>query len=155
MYDLSEEPEDYLGKAADAKHAARTAIKEKRFDDAWRLLQEQQERWIQHANRFRFTKQQTMSLLSSIHEDMANILRLEGRGDSALVHIVYCLSTSSKPTKSQKNKLGSYAKRSGLDSKPIEAKIREFRKSPDIEEIKGYIANLCASRDSSAGAGND
>ncbi len=32
---------DYLGPAAEHKHKADQAIKEKRFDDAWRHLNEQ------------------------------------------------------------------------------------------------------------------
>lgn len=139
-------PVDHLANASDAKNAAKQAIREKRFDDAWRLLQEQQRHWLLHANRFRFTKQQTLSLLSSIHEDMANILRLERRHDAALSHLIYCLSTAAIPTQAQRKKLGSYVSRckfSGQHSvTEIEGRLKEFRESPDFVVIQQYVSEL-------------
>ena len=142
----SEFPEDHLGNAAESKHAAKAAIKEKRLDDAWRLLHDQQRHWLLHANRFRFTKSETLSLLSSIHEDMANVLRLEKRHDAALSHLIYCLSTAAIPTQAQRKKLGSYFSRCKFSSEhtvsEMEARIKEFRKNPQFTDIQKCVAQL-------------
>lgn len=108
---------DHLGNAAQAKRSAKQAIKEKRFDDAWRHLHEQQSEWLAHAKRSGMTKMQTLSMLSSIHEDMANVLRLEGKHEEALANILYCVSTNSNPTQAQKKKLVSYFRRCKFDKK--------------------------------------
>ncbi len=107
---------DYLGPAAESKKAANLAIKERRFDDAWRHLHEQQSAWLQHANAERYTKAQTLSLLASVHFDMANILRLEKRHDEALAHILYALASDQPSNTSdimgyKDKKLGPYFRR--------------------------------------------
>lgn len=144
MHDLSEIPEDYLGKASDAKRSARVAIKDNRLDDAWRLLQDQQRHWINHANAFRFTKAQTLSLLSSIHEDMANILRIEKRHDAALSHILYCVTSNSRPTQSQKKKLNSYFRRCKFDSvseRDVTSAARKLGADPDFQAAQQVVAD--------------
>lgn len=135
--------EDHLGKAAGAKHAAKQAIREKRFDDAWRLLHEQQSEWLSHANRQRFTQQQTLSLLSSINEDMANVLRLEGKHDEAMVHILYCVATNSRPTQAQRKKLGSYFRRckfEDVSSSQVDDAVERLKSKPDFREAQVVVA---------------
>lgn len=109
--------DDHLGKAAVAKHSARQAVNEKRFDDAWRLLHEQQSEWLAHVNREKFTTRQMFALLSSIHMDMANILRLEGKHDEALAHVIYSAAANARPTKEQIKKLGVYFRRCRFDER--------------------------------------
>ena len=102
--------EDYLGKAAEAGHAAKAAVKDRRFDEAWRLYATQKQRYMQHAKYYGFTGQQILALDASVSEHLANILRLEKKNDDALVHILYC-AFNSRPTKSIQSKLPAYFKR--------------------------------------------
>ncbi|MCM8510901.1 hypothetical protein J0904_02205 [Acinetobacter bereziniae] len=106
--------EDHLGKAARNKHLAKQAIRDGRFDDAWGYLHDQKMEYINHANRQRFTRLQTLMLDSYPHIDMANILRLEGKHLAALNDISYAYKVrfeSNGLTKSIEGKLRSYFKR--------------------------------------------
>src|SRR3546814_14694783 len=69
--------EDYLGKAAEAGHNAKTAAKEHRFADAWRFSAEQKSFYLQHAKAYEFTAAQTFALDASVSEHPANTLRTE------------------------------------------------------------------------------
>ncbi|MGJ4728620.1 hypothetical protein [Luteimonas sp. SDU101] len=69
--------EDYLGKAAEAGHNAKAAVKEHRFDDAWRFYAEQKSFYMQHAKAYEFTAARTLALDASVSEHLANILRME------------------------------------------------------------------------------
>lgn len=80
---------DYLGPAAEHKHKADKAIKEKRFDDAWRHLNEQKLNYFQHAKQCNFTEKQTLGLDAVVHITMGNLLRIEGKHLQALHHIAY------------------------------------------------------------------
>lgn len=103
--------EDYLGKAANEKQEAKTAIKEKRFDDAWRRLNNQKEYYLRHAGRMGFSKTDTLVLDSSPHEDMANILRLEGKHVGALSNISYtykAIYSAKRPVITLEKKLEAY-----------------------------------------------
>lgn len=136
--------EDHLGKAAIAKRAAKKAIKERRFDDAWRHLHEQQGEWIQSAAKNGRTKQQTLSLLSSIHEDMANILRLEGSHDEALAHILHCVASSSRPTQTQQKKLASYFRRckfEGISQDRVGAAVKKLKPDPELRSAQAIVAD--------------
>lgn len=90
---------DYLGKAADAKHAARAAVKAGQHDRAWGLLHEQKECYLKHAQKMGFDAEQVMRMDGSVSEDFANILRLEKKHTQALVYILYWIVTSSVPIK--------------------------------------------------------
>lgn len=108
------EMEDYLGEAANEKQAAKTAIKEKRFDDAWRHLNNQKEYYLRHASRMGFSKTDTLVIDSSPHEDMANILRLEGKHKNALSNMSYTYKaayTASRPIITLEKKLEAYYNR--------------------------------------------
>lgn len=103
---------DFLGKAAEAGHKAKAAAKAKQYDEAWGLYHEQKSLYIQHANRSGFTARQVLALDASVHEEMANILRLEGKHQDALVHIIYwVLAGSDRPIKRHQQKLKGYFNR--------------------------------------------
>jgi hypothetical protein len=103
---------DYLGKAADADHKAKAAVKAKEFDKAWGLYHEQKLFYMQHANRSGFTKRQVLALDSQVHEDLANILRIENKNDDALVHILYwVIANNDMPIKRHQQKLTAYFNR--------------------------------------------
>lgn len=93
--------EDHLGKAAAAGAAAKGAVTDRRFNDAWRLYHEQKEHYRRHAARYGMTPRQTIALDDSVHEHLANIRRLEGKHDDALVHMLYCVISNTRPTKAQ------------------------------------------------------
>ncbi|ETR94471.1 hypothetical protein [Acinetobacter lactucae] len=80
---------DYLGPAAEHKHKADEAIKENRFDDAWRHLNEQKINYYRHAAQCNFTEKQTLGLDAIVHITMGNLLRKEGKHLQALYHIAY------------------------------------------------------------------
>lgn len=103
---------DFLGKAAEAGQKARAALKEGKYDEAWAFYHEQKSLYMQHANRCGFTARQVLALDSSVHERLANILRLEGKHQDALVHIVYwVLGGAERPVKAHQQKLQSYFNR--------------------------------------------
>lgn len=103
---------DHLGKAAGHRDEAKQAIRERRFDDAWRSLHEQQSEWLAHASRHGFTKEQTLALAGSVHSDMANVLRLEKKHDEALAHMLYFGATQRGPVQGAfRKKLGAYFRR--------------------------------------------
>lgn len=67
---------------------------------------------MQHANRSGLTPEQALALDASVHEEMANILRLEGRHQEALVNILYwVLAGSNRPIKRHTQKLQAYFNR--------------------------------------------
>lgn len=106
--------EDCLGKAANEKQAAKTAIKEKRFDDAWRHLNDQKVLYLKHAHRMQFSAIHTLVIDSSPHEDMANILRLEGKHKNALSNMSYTYKanySAKRPIITLEKKLEAYYNR--------------------------------------------
>lgn len=134
---------DFLGKAANEKHLARIAIKEKRFDDAWRHLNDQKIYYLQHASKAGLTGLQTLVLDSSPHEDMANILRMEGRHLEALQHLSYTYATNVKakrPLITLERKLSAYHKRAQV--KPVlKAFLSKLKKieSCDFVSVKELV----------------
>lgn len=108
------EKNDFLGKAADAKHDALTAVKAKQYAKAWRLFHEQKLNYMKHASRCNFTHLQTLALDGSVSEHLADVLRLEGKHTAALAHIVYWVASSSRKTKRQEQKLRAYFRRANL-----------------------------------------
>ncbi|WP_152479994.1 hypothetical protein [Halomonas sp. THAF12] len=136
-------PGDHLGLAATAGHAAKQAIKEKRFDDAWRHLHEQQEHYLAHAAKSGFTGPQTLALAGSIHKPMANILRMEGRHDQALVHMMYYMATARRPPKADQQKLGAYFRRCkfGLaDEAKLKLVMSALKRDPVFDAARGIVA---------------
>lgn len=85
---------DCLGKAAEAGNKAKQAIKDKKFDIAWKLLHEQKQHYMEHAKKNQFSAQQALSLDSNVHESLANILRLEGKHQDAFFNILYWVIAS-------------------------------------------------------------
>ncbi|EKO3681672.1 hypothetical protein M3905_003446 [Vibrio metschnikovii] len=121
--------EDFLGKAAQVGHEAKAAIKLNKFDEAWRLLHEQKSLYVQHVNQSGFTPNQALALDATVHEDMANLLRLEGRHKDALVDIVYwVLACSERPIKRHDQKLRSYFNRCKFQNVSFELAKEQMRK---------------------------
>ncbi len=110
--DEFEPQEDFLRKAASAKHKAKEAVKLKDFDKAWGLYNDQKLFYMQHAKRGGFTKQQYLALDSQVHEDLADILRMEKRHIPAFIDILYwVIANNHHPTKRHQQKLTAYFNR--------------------------------------------
>jgi len=135
---------DYLGKAAVAGDKAKKALQAGDFDKAWKLYHEQKQHYAGHAKRSEFTPAQALALDGSVGESLANVLRLEGKHEEALAHLIYCLATASRPSKSQEKKLGAYLNRAKLESVTIGDILEltnRMRKRPDFRAIQIAIAN--------------
>lgn len=130
--------DDYLGRAAQAKHLAANSIRSKDYDSAWSLLHDQKSNYLSHANREKFTVDQTLALDSTVHEVMANVLRLEGRHNEALVDIVYWVTAQSRsPKKAHKSKFNAYFKRCKFSNTNIDSAVRQMNSiKPPHEFIK-------------------
>jgi hypothetical protein len=133
---------DYLGQAAMLKQEAKSAIKEKEYDRAWKLFHEQKQQYLKHASRSEFTPSQTLALDASVSEDLANILRLEGKHNDAFVHILYWIKTSSHKTKSQEKKLVAYFNRAKIPALDLD-EVNEFvstANSTDYRSIQAWLS---------------
>lgn len=119
---------DYLGQAAIKLKEAKQAVKDGRYDDSWRLFHEVKELYAQHAQQSRFSAQQRLALDASVHGDMANQLRLQGRHRDAFMHALYSVMpiTAASP-KSHLQRVGVYFRRCKL-------------KSTDLDEVEAFAA---------------
>ncbi|WP_191593932.1 hypothetical protein [Marinomonas colpomeniae] len=127
---------DFLGKAAEAGHKAKAAVKNKEYDKAWGHYQEQKSFYMQHANRSGFTANQALALDASVHEDMANILRLEDKHEDAFVSIVYwILAGADRPIKRHQQKLKSYFNRCKLKNTELSEAERIIASNTKLPEF--------------------
>lgn len=135
---------DYLSMAAKAGHKAKAAVKAKEFDKAWGLYHEQKSLYLAHANRSSFTTLETLSLDASVHEHLANILRLESKHDAALVNVLYwIIAQSHKPIKRHNEKLTAYFNRCKFSNTSLEEALDYItlqRNSLDFSEIQLKVA---------------
>lgn len=135
---------NYLGKAAMCEKAGLTAIKEKRFDDAWKCFHEQKVHYMGHANRSEFTPAQALALDASVSAHLANILRLESKHLDAFEHILYWVATSPGQTKAQEQKLKAYFNRAKIDGLSLDA-VNAFIESDgrkDFRTIQVWLAEF-------------
>lgn len=135
---------DFLGKAAEAGHQAKAAVKDKQYDKAWGLYHEQKSFYMQHANRSGFTANQVLAFDASVHENMANILRLEKKHEDALVNIVYwVLAGVDRPIKRHQQKLKSYFNRCKFKNTELteaERIIASNTKLPEFTLAKSIVS---------------
>jgi hypothetical protein len=135
---------DFLGQAADAGHKAKAAVKAKQYDEAWGLYHGQKSFYMKHANRSGFTAKQALALDASVHEEMANILRLESKHEDALVHIVYwILAGVDRPIKRHQQKLQSYFNRCKFENTTLsdaEKVIDAQTKLPEFTLAKAIVS---------------
>jgi tetratricopeptide (TPR) repeat protein len=130
----------FLGDAARFKQQGLLAIKDKEYNKAWEFFHKQKDCYMKHADEHNLTAQQTSELDASVGENLANILRLEGKHADALVHIIYWISTSSKVTKTQDKKLIAYFNRAKLNG--VEAsQVEKFTETnPNFQQIKTKLS---------------
>jgi hypothetical protein len=132
---------DYLGNAARLGREADDAIRQRRYDEAWRLLHQQKEQYGKHASRYGMTAPQAIALDASVHESLANVRRLEGKHDEALVHLLYCVWSSPQPTKAQEKKVQSYFGRCRFDSATFDDLQRFKLSSPSFLIIRNRVSD--------------
>lgn len=78
--------DDYLGLAANAKYSSIKEIKNYNYNKAFELCQKQKEDYLKHAEKNSWNKRDTDKLCNSVHEDFANIYRLENKHKEALIN---------------------------------------------------------------------
>ena len=122
-----------MGKAAGAKRKSLAAVKAKEFDKAWKLFHQQKEFYLKHANKMGFSVAQTLALEGTVHEQMANMLRLEEKHKDALIHIIYWIASDTKKIKRHDQKLSAYFKRAKFENIDVSEAYRF------IEEGNGHI----------------
>lgn len=138
---------DYLGKAAINKHQAKAAIKAKKFDVAWRLLNEQKTYYMKHANCSGFTKAQVIALDGTVHEDLANILQLEKNHIDALVNIIYWAMSGTRTKKAHVRKLTTYFNRCKFEQVSLSVLLGYYEQNIDnsitLIQAKEFVSKLC------------
>lgn len=120
---------DYLGQAASAGQKAKAAADAGDFDGAWRHYHEQKAHYLNHANKSEFTPAQAIALEGSVHRNLANLLRIEGRHLEALVHFLYYYATSPKRTKTDEKQIEAYYNRSKI-------------KAVNVDQVRSFAQNL-------------
>lgn len=137
--------EDFLGVAAQVGLKAKKAMKLKNFDEAWGLFQEQKFLYMKHANQAGFSAKQALALDSKVHEDMANILRQEGKHNDALVHIVYwVLAGSEQPKKRHDQKLQTYfnrCKSQKISFETAKENMNKLKKPVNFLDAKSIVSD--------------
>jgi hypothetical protein len=134
---------DHLCLAAELGDKAQEAVKSRRFDQAWGLLNDQQKHYLQHARKYGFTARQTLAIDGSLHVPMANIRRLEGAHDDALAHILYADMTDDRKTKSMEKLLRAYFNRCRFEAATLDeavAFIQQQRPQPNYRRIQLMVA---------------
>lgn len=127
---------NFLGKAAEAGQKAKAAVKSKKYDEAWSLYHEQKSFYMQHANQSGFTAKQALALDASVHEEMANILRLENKHKDALVDIVYwVMAGAEQPIKRHQQKLQSYFNRCKFKNTTLSEAFRTIDAQTKLPEF--------------------
>lgn len=116
---------DYLGQAATLEKKLKQLVKEKQYDEAWRLTHEISEIHVKHINSVSYSK--TPDVLAwafcfshSMAEYRAVILSKEGKHLDALVQSVWRAAVEHRPIKKYSEKIQSYLKKAKIDLSPEE-----------------------------------
>ncbi|MEL0629997.1 hypothetical protein [Psychromonas aquatilis] len=118
---------DTLTLAAKAGNEAKQAIKDKDYNKAWGLLSEQKQLYMKHSQAIGCSAQNALSLDSNVHENYANILRLENKHHDAFFHILYWVIASyHRPIQKHEQKLVAYFNRCKF-------------KNTTIDDIQAYV----------------
>jgi hypothetical protein len=133
---------DYLGFAATAKDKALAAVEAKQYDKAWKFFHDQKLHYMKHAARSQFTRLQVLALDACVSEHLANILRLQGKHQDALVHALYWVAASPRRTKVQDKKLPAYfnrAKLKDVDYLAVEELLKLAQSNPELPTIQQHV----------------
>ena len=148
ILDSLPEYQDFLGRAAIAYGEAKDAIREGEHDKAWGLLHEVKGLYLGHAQQYGMTAREALALESSVHADMANILRKEGKHDQAFIHLFYCYgATGGGVNKSEAGKFRAYFNRCRLAPVTLEqaqAALTDLKSNPSFESAQEAFSKLKA-----------
>lgn len=141
--DLFPPKQDYLGPAAVAGHNASAAVKAGEYDKAWGFYSEQKSLYTQHANQCGMTAQQVIALDASVHMNMANVLRLEGRHKEALTHATYSVKGAGpRASKSQILKLRAYLNRCRLKNTSLDEVMAYVKEANGLANFRSIQADV-------------
>lgn len=133
---------DYLGKGVALGKRATEAIRRRDLELAWRLLHEQKEQYSRHAIRYGMTARQAMALDASVHEQLANIRRIEANHHDALIHLLHAVLSSPRPTKAQAKSLSCYFERcrfENISDSDFRLACDRLRADPSLAKIRNVV----------------
>ena len=139
---------DHLSLAANAGYRAKLAMKDKDYEKAWSLFTEQKNQFIKSVEERGYPAseaqalKQIVALEALVHEDFANILRLEKKHKKALISMIYCVAGEYPGVKYKAKKLPAYFKRAKLNNvtfEEMENFIYSIQHSPNYEKIKDKV----------------
>lgn len=120
---------NHLGKAADFRHAAEQAIKDKKFDKAWGLIHNEEDEYIRHANHQKWNALQAIGLHATASANRANILRMEGKHRDAFLSFLYSAAQNNCAMGvGQEKKLTAYYKRAKFTKTTLDEIVDHCKK---------------------------
>ena len=135
--------DDFLGLAANEGTQASAAIEEEKYDDAWGHYQEMSQLYLRHAKKENFTVPQTLALVSSVHQAMARLLKLEEKHRDALVHILYCTACSNSKIEKELKHYRPFFNRCKFKNVKLEevtSALEAWKDNPDFVAIRDTVA---------------
>lgn len=141
---FGESEPNYLFMSLEARKSALAAVKDGDYDEAWRCFHQQKEYDLMHCthidSRGHYSARDILSREAKISEDLANVLRLQGKNKQALAHIVYWISANyHEPIKKHSTKLKSYFNKCKFSDTTLE-QVRDFisaqSRKPDFRKIQ-------------------
>jgi hypothetical protein len=134
--------DDFLGLAAMEQDKARAAMKEKEYNKAWQCFDQQRMFFLKHAEKFKWNVHDSIRLSGSVHENFANIFRLENKHPDALVNFIYSLSTDGSMTPNKEKKMIAYFNRLKLKntaSQEVSTYVQSLNYRIPMSEIKNQV----------------
>lgn len=136
-------PTDFLGPAAAAGRNAEAAIKLHELEKAWGYYQEQKSLYMLHASKSKLTSRQALALDASVSIEMANILRLEGRHQEALAHVLYwAIGTANLNTERRNQKVRAYFNRCELKRTRFHEVVDHVESSKGLTDLRSVQAKV-------------
>lgn len=135
--------DDYIGLASLESQLASEAIDAGDFDKAWGHYQRVIFLRAKNAEKYKFTRSQTIAATSSVHIAMARMLKTENRHHEALIHILYYVAGSNNAIADQIKIYRPYVNRckfSDINLAMVSAKLEEWKEEPDIRQIRDTVA---------------
>ena len=136
--------DDYIGLASLESRLASEAIESGNFDKAWGHYQKVIVLRAKGAEKYKFTKRQTIESMSNVHIALARMLTKENRHDEALMHILYYVAGSNSPLSANLKIYRPYVNRckfADLDLTTVTAKLNSWKDEPDLVQIRDTVTD--------------